>query len=642
MDYGALEQLFGEPVTTSATGSPQRVTEVPSNMEIITADEIRRSGANNIPGVLRHVAGIDVLQWTSDESDVGVRGYDQVRSPRLLVLIDGRQVYADFYGYTPWSTLPVELSAIRQIEIVKGPNCALFGFNAVGGVINIITFNPLYDDVNTVSATGGNDHLSQGSGVATFRLADVTAWRISAGGRRNDDFSTPIPPASAGSPRLGENRAAIDVDGVIRLSDRVQLEIDVSHTHANQVEIDPLYTFSYERYVANSARAMVTADTGFGLVQATAYTNWIKDLDTATPGENPAHFGNQVSVAKIQDIFKLGSDHTFRLSAEYRYDHAPTVPVTGAHVFYDVTSAAGMWDWKVSQTVAFTNALRVDRLSLGREGYVPANYPLSNADWNRSYTEASFNSGLVWKADLRDTVRLTAARGVQIPSLISVGAYLSVDPPVTGVPTLRPTIVMNYELGWDRTLPWLGAQWRASAFHQQSDDLATVEAGTISAPGATTYFAQSNVGSSTMNGLELKLSGTTAQVWRWGMAYRYEVIRDHFDPIAQGGATFLEYQHTTPAHVIIANLGWAPRNWELDAYLHYQSSMQGLTPSALGFGTVLAPIDAYLSADVRVGYRPIQWVTLALSGKNILYANQRQTSGPSVEPQVFASATVDF
>jgi len=62
MDYGSLEQLFGEPVTTSATGSPQRVTEVPANMTIITADEIRRSGARDIPGVLRHVAGVDVMQ----------------------------------------------------------------------------------------------------------------------------------------------------------------------------------------------------------------------------------------------------------------------------------------------------------------------------------------------------------------------------------------------------------------------------------------------------------------------------------------------------------------------------------------------------------------------------------------------------
>ena len=145
MDYGALEQLFKEPVTTSVTGSPQRVSDVPATMEIITAEDIRRSGAKDIPGVLRHVGGIDTLEWGNDDTDVGIRGYNQSYSSRLLVLVDGRQVYADGYGYTPWITVPVELGAIRQIEIIKGPNCALFGFNAVDGVINIITYNPLYD-----------------------------------------------------------------------------------------------------------------------------------------------------------------------------------------------------------------------------------------------------------------------------------------------------------------------------------------------------------------------------------------------------------------------------------------------------------------------------------------------------------------
>src|SRR5471032_2184457 len=89
MDYGALEQLFGEPVTTSVTGSPQRISQVPAGMEIITADDIRQSGARDIPGVLRHVLGIDVLQWGNDNADIAIRGYNQALSPRLLVLIDG-------------------------------------------------------------------------------------------------------------------------------------------------------------------------------------------------------------------------------------------------------------------------------------------------------------------------------------------------------------------------------------------------------------------------------------------------------------------------------------------------------------------------------------------------------------------------
>lgn len=86
LDYGALEQLFGEPVTSSATGTPQRATEVPADMEIVTAEEIRRSGAYDIPGVLRHVLGVDVMQWGNDNVDVGMRGYDQVFSSRVLVL----------------------------------------------------------------------------------------------------------------------------------------------------------------------------------------------------------------------------------------------------------------------------------------------------------------------------------------------------------------------------------------------------------------------------------------------------------------------------------------------------------------------------------------------------------------------------
>src|SRR6185369_11327896 len=97
---------------TSATGKPQRAPDVPVKMEIITADDIRRSGAHDIPGVLQHVAGMSVWQWARTDQDVSVRGYNQGFSPRLLVLINGRQVYLDNYGYTSWPTLPVELEEI--------------------------------------------------------------------------------------------------------------------------------------------------------------------------------------------------------------------------------------------------------------------------------------------------------------------------------------------------------------------------------------------------------------------------------------------------------------------------------------------------------------------------------------------------
>jgi len=647
IDYGSLEQLFGEPVTTSATGSPQKATEVPATMEIITADDIRRSGATNIPGVLKHVAGVDVLQWGSDDSDVGVRGYDQAFSPRLLVLVDGRQVYADFYGYTPWSTIPVELSAIRQIEVVKGPNSALFGFNAVGGVINIVTYNPLYDDVNTGSLTAGTQSSAQGSVVSTFKLGSVGGVRISAGGRSDDDFSSALEKSSEGS-RRGDNRGAIDVDGVFRLSDKVQATVEVSHSEADQTEFSPANAYDYVRYGTDSVRGQINADTSLGALQGSVYSNWIKSETFQNATLTPLlTLDNQVTVVQGQDTFKLGSDNTFRLSAEYRHNTMETASAGGDHVFYDVVSGGGMWDWKILPTLSLTNALRIDYLTLGRDGAAIVGYPLKNSYWDRSLTQPSFNSGLVWQADDLDTFRLTAARGVQVPNLLQLGGLVLPEGGVfvTGIPTLQPTIVMNYEVSWDRSVPSLGGQARVNLFHQTNDAISSLSGG-LTVVNGVPLATGANIGNSEADGLELSFKGTFLQNWRWGVSYTPEVITDHFSAGVPVTATGIDYQHTTPTHIIKANLGWASGPWEVDGYLQYESSFYGVAqPTSVavaGLGGQLVPISNYVALDGRVAYKLNDWATLALSAQDFSQASQRQTSGANVGRQVFGSLSVNF
>ncbi len=324
LDYGALEQLFQEPVTTSVDGSPQRVGDVPATMEIITADEIRRSGAKDIPGVLRHAGGVDTLEWGNDNIDVSVRGYDQAVSARLLVLVDGRQVYTDDYGYTPWSSVPVELGMIRQIEIVKGPNSALFGFNAAGGIINIITYNPLYDKVNTASASGGTQELGAGSLVATRQFGRRAAARLAVGGNFDGDFSTPIPPAEEITLRNNEYRGSVNLDGVIRIREKMVLDIEATYVKTQLNEIEPSYELANSQHGIASLRGKFTAETGFGLLAATLYTN--RSQFTAAPGflDQIFHLNNQVTVAELQDIFRLGTHHTLRAAAEYRYTSEKT------------------------------------------------------------------------------------------------------------------------------------------------------------------------------------------------------------------------------------------------------------------------------------------------------------------------------
>ena len=648
IDYGSLEQLFGEPITTSATGSPQKATEVPATMEIITADDIRRSGARDIPGVLKHVSGVDVLQWGTDSSDVGVRGYDQAYSPRLLVLVDGRQVYADFYGYTPWSTIPVELAAIRQIEVVKGPNSALFGFNAVGGVINIVTYNPLYDDVNTASLTGGTQKLGQGSAVGTVKLGSVGGIRISAGGRSDNDFNTALEQSSEGT-RRGNNRGAIDVDGVFRLSDKVQLTFEASHSEADQTEFSPTTSYGYDRYGTDSVKGQINADTSIGALQGSVYSNWIKSASYSLASTTPLlTLNNQVTVVQGQDTFKLGTDNSIRVSAEYRHNTMGSVPLSGTHTFYDVVSGGGMWDWKILPTLSLTNALRIDYLTLGRDGTEPAGFPLKNSAWDRTLTEPSFNSGLVWQADDLDTFRLTAARGVQVPSLIALGGLLfpAGGAFLTGIPTLEPTIVMNYEASWDRSVPALGGQLRANLFHQTNDTLSALNGG-VTVVNGVPLLSGLNIGNSDADGLELSVKGSFLQNWRWGVSYTPEIITDHFSAGLPVGVTGVDYQHTTPTHVIKANLGWASGPWEIDGYLQYKSSFYGVAqpPSAVAAalgGQQLVRISDYVAIDGRVAYKLNDWATLALSAQNISQSSQQQTPGANVERQVFGTLTVNF
>ncbi len=437
VDYAALEQLFGEPVTTNATGSPQRASEVPASMEIIDAEEIRRSGARDLPALLRHVTGVDVLQTSLDHAEISVRGYNQAFSPRLLVLVDGRQVYADYYGFTPWVSIPIELAAIRQIEVVRGPNSALFGFNAVGGVVNIITYAPGDAIPSSASATIGTQGLTQLSSVTGWKIGESAGVRLGVGRQESDDFSTPQSAFEIGS-RRGNSRESVHIDGGMRVTDGVHADFEGTYSNAEHPELGPIYVTSFLTYETHSVKARVTADTRLGMIEGVIYTNDIHAEVFPDVQVSPyLAFDNEVTVAQLESVSKVGSSHTLRLSVEQRHNSMQTTPIGGAEVFYDVTSFAGMWEWRIAEALTLTNALRFDDLALGRSGSVPPGYSLRNSDWDRSIAATSFNSGVVWKLTDADVLRFMVGRGAQLPSLFNLGGVLIPVPPffyVSGSP----------------------------------------------------------------------------------------------------------------------------------------------------------------------------------------------------------------
>ena len=631
IDYGSLESLFGEPVTTSATGLPQRAPDVPVTMEIITADDIRRSGAVDIPGALRSLSGVSVWDWTRTTSDVSIRGYNQGFSPRLLVLINGRQIYSDAYGNTVWQNVPVQLEEIRQIEVVKGPNSALFGFNAVSGVINIITYNPMYDDISSAGVKVGTDNYRQGHLIHTQKFGDKVGIRISGGSIKADEFDEP----DGVAPYYDPTNHELSLDSVFQITEDSQLRFEATKTKSKATEYPFIYSPFNSKYDTNSVKTSYFADTGIGMVQANLYRNSQK---IHAFGSTEATFKNDVTVAQIKDVFKIGADHTFRLQTEYRRNELDgNLLSDGAEIFYDVYSAGGMWNWQLRDDMTWTNAVRADHLRLGRDGPIVANPVLtSNDDFDETMTELSYNSGLVWSMTNKDTLRLMTARGIQAPSLLDFGLDLVSGPVIVlGNPDLDAGVVTNYEIGYDRKIDAIGGMLRSSLFYQKTTDLKGSGALITGAVSQT-----DNMGDTQIIGAELGLEGRFNDHWNWDLNYTLQKANDDLD--VNQGVTTVPYngEEATPTHTLNAHIGFTKDKWEADAYAQYVSGYDVL----LSNGITYDPVEAgdHVSLAARVGYKLTDNVTVAISGQELNHADTRETSGPSRERQVFLSLTTSF
>lgn len=646
IDYGSFEQLFGEPITTSVTGTPQRATSVPANMAIVTQDDIQRSGARDIPTILSHVLGVDVLQWANNDYDVGIRGYNQATSSRLLVLVNGRQVYQDTYGFTAWSAIPVELGEIRQIEIVKGPATALFGFNAATGVVNIVTFSPLYDNVRSASLSGGTQALVQGSAVATAHVGDRFGIRMSGGGFSSNDFSSVRRGLNAvGQPEHNE-RGSISADTVLKLSDDSQLGFEATHVNYDGVTVNPVLLFAYTRFDVNSLKGSYGVETPFGHVQATAYTN-SSDLIIEPQATLPFAFDlrSRVTVAQLQDLFKLGVNHTFRASLEYRHNGMDTIQLAGqpgGTVAYDVASVGGMWNWKLRPALEITNAARLDQLWLSRTGGFTPGVPLANAQWDRTLRKVSFNSGIVYEASTDDTLRLMVGRGLQMPNLLSLGGF-NVNFPTGGLntalvgnPRLNPAVVMSYEADWDHKIRSVSTVARTALFYETVDLVGnTVQF----VPPNSAVVQQDSIGDSREIGLEVSAKGELLDHWNWSAGYAPRIVTDK--PTSPSTVTGVGFKQMTPIHVINASLGWSSGPWQIDGFARWQSSSIGFANDGTGIFTPVR-ITTYLSLDARIAYKITDNLTLAISGQQVTMDSQQQTALGNVDRRLLGTVSVRY
>ena len=175
----SLEDLMNVEVT-SVSKSEQTLSRTASAIFVITAEDISRSGATNIPDLLRMVPGMDAAQINANTWAISARGLNGEFSNELLVLVDGRTVYTPTFGGVYWDVLDMPLEDIERIEVIRGPGGTIWGANAVNGVINIITKKAVDTRGALLVAGGGN--LDQGFGTAQYgsSLGRDTDYRVYA------------------------------------------------------------------------------------------------------------------------------------------------------------------------------------------------------------------------------------------------------------------------------------------------------------------------------------------------------------------------------------------------------------------------------------------------------------------------------
>ena len=194
------DPTYEETVVVSASKTEQKLVDAPATMTVIGAEHIERATSQNFAELLRTVPGLNITQVSARDINVTSRAPTGTLATGQLALLDGRSLYQDFFGFVMWDFLPINLNEIKQIEVIRGPASAVWGANAVYGVINVITKSPREMQgtsgtvgLGTFERTGDahTGSLLYASGTHAQAINDRWAYKLSVGTYQQDAMSRP-------------------------------------------------------------------------------------------------------------------------------------------------------------------------------------------------------------------------------------------------------------------------------------------------------------------------------------------------------------------------------------------------------------------------------------------------------------------
>jgi iron complex outermembrane receptor protein len=186
------EEFFNRDLSVfSPAKKLQKLRNVASAIYVMTAEDIRRSGAVNIIDVFRLVPGIEVARVSAHEWAITARGFNQVFGNKIQMLIDGAPTESPTFNGILWENINIPLDVIDRIEFVRGPGAAIWGTRAMNGIINVITKDSFTYPHNSVSAGVGNEQLASGYARTGAVISEKAAIQTYAKIDKYDGSETP-------------------------------------------------------------------------------------------------------------------------------------------------------------------------------------------------------------------------------------------------------------------------------------------------------------------------------------------------------------------------------------------------------------------------------------------------------------------
>ncbi len=444
--------LFEEE-TRSVSRYGQPLLEAPATVSILTADDIRLSGATNIPEVLRRVVGVDVMEMSAAQPDVSIRGFNRALSNKVLVLVDGRAVYQDILATPLWAAIPVTLEEIERIEVVRGPASAVYGANAFNGVVNIITRAPGQGKDLVHFEAGSPDH-ARGVAIVSGRHGNTSA-RMSAGYHQTGRWSAEAPVVDGG-PHIPYFEDQAKSLGIVianaRLDHRIADDANISLSGGYSGGTSEFYVFGrLGDYALDLDSAYGRADIGVGRVHVRTYVNTLnaetgpwtslagaRSLDTFVNSltvDGESEFIEEIEGNNVEHHIVAGAGYRFK-SIEWGYLLDGGGPIHENHyrVYVQEEAALGAvtdGGWRPFRLVA---SLRYDK-------HPNVSNPLQTL---------SPRGAAVWRVADGRSFRLSGGTAFRAPSLME--SYLELYQPVSGADAVNVLTLGNTALAPERLL----------------------------------------------------------------------------------------------------------------------------------------------------------------------------------------------